>query len=224
MTAALHASALVKRFGGEEPVLCGATLAVAPGSLTLVDGAPGAGKSTLLRCLAGSYRLDGGAVRLSAGSDELLLADADARTVAWLRRHHLRLVDGALRASPSDHALEVAARSLEHAGAAREAAERQAERLLDRLALGGAAATPVGLLPQGARRALAVGRSLVHPPAVLLLDEPLRAVPERAVPALVELIRAARSAGTAMLAVDRRDDALAAIADHIHQLQEGTLA
>ena len=221
MTLTLQASGMAKRFGAEEPVLHDVDLTIAAGSLTVVRGEGASGKSTLLRCLAGTYRIDAGSVRLHGDGEELILDEADARTVAWLRREHLGLVDGRLVAAPREPAQAAAARSLEHAGAAPEDARRRAAELLDRLGLAALATTPVGLLPAHARRAIAVGRSLLCPTRVLLLDEPTHGLHDGAGEHLVELVDDARRTGAAILATARHGDAIEALADHTLDLDHG---
>lgn len=223
MTLTLHASGVAKRFGGAEFVLHDVDLTVAPGLLTVVRGEAAAGKSTLVRCLAGAYRLNAGSVRLYGDGEELILGEADPRTVAWLRREHLGLVDGRLVAAPRESAQEAAARSLEHAGATPERARRRAAELLERIGLAALATTPVGLLPAHARRAIAVGRSLLSPTAVLLLDEPTHGLPDRAGEHLVGLMDHARRTGTAVLATARQRDSIETLADHILDLDHGVL-
>ncbi|HWM16279.1 MAG TPA: ATP-binding cassette domain-containing protein, partial [Microbacterium sp.] len=103
---------LSKRFETEPGVLDGVELTARDGSLSLVVGAPGSGKSTLVRCLTGVYRPDTGTVtyRLS-GRGAVDVTTSDARTVAWLRTHHIASFDGLLAAAPRLPAAVAAARA-----------------------------------------------------------------------------------------------------------------
>ena len=92
---------LCKRFAPRETVLDGVQLTARSGGLSLVLGEPGSGKSTLARCLSGVYRPDAGDVTYRLGGrGEVTLTASDARTVAWLRTHHIASFDGHLAAAP----------------------------------------------------------------------------------------------------------------------------
>lgn len=224
MSVALHAEGVTKGFGSRSaPVLRGVSIALEPGHVTLVRGAPGAGKSTLLRCLAGTYRLDGGRVWLRDRDEQHAVDAADARAVVWLRWHHLGLADGMLVCAPREPAAGAVARALERAGSDPAAAREAAAAVLAGLGLENLAQTPVGLLAPRASRAVAIARALVRPPAVLLLDEPTQGLDARGSRYVIGLVRAAREAGTAVLAtagdVDPADD----LADAVLHMREGRL-
>lgn len=223
MSGRLRVHGLRKAFGGDAPALDGVELTVEPGKLTVVRGAPGSGRSVLLRCLAGVYRSDGGTVRLHVGDEALDVGSAPARTVAWLRAEHLDLVGGHLRSAPREPALAAAARPLELAGVPAAAARARARVLLDGLGLSRLIDMPVGLLPAPARRAVAVGRALLCPPGVLLLDEPALGLDARAQAQIAELLEGARGAGRGVLATTAPGEPLEALADHTLTLDRGRI-
>lgn len=225
MSISLLAEGVTKRFAaGSATVLRGIDVALQPGHVTLVRGEPGAGKSTLLRCLAGTYRLDEGHIRLRRDGEERAVDAADARAVVWLRWHHLGLADGQLVCAPREPALAAVARPLERAGADPGTAREEAAAVLVGLGLGDLADVPVGLLSRRASRALAIARSLLRPPGVLLLDEPLLGLGDGARRHVIELLRSARAARTALLVSARDGDALDGLADRELRLHEGRLA
>lgn len=197
MTVELHAAGLRKRFTGGAEVLKGVDVALRPGAPVAVVGERGSGKSTLIRCLAGTYRLDVGEITLQAADDELRIDTADARTRVWLRRAHVRVVDGALLAPPCDTPREIVARA-QHLSAAVGGADDPAA-LLERLGLGGVADEPVGVLSAQARATLAVALQLLAPAAVWLLDDPLAAVWSHAEPLISELIAAAATSSAVLM-------------------------
>ncbi|MFF2371040.1 ABC-F family ATP-binding cassette domain-containing protein [Agromyces sp. NPDC058110] len=114
----------------------------------LVTGANGAGKSTLLHVLAGTLRVDGGAVRRRRGLRVQVL-EQDVRF-----------------AEPAAPAREVYERVL---------GERRAEQVpLSSLGLVAARdeSRPVGALSVGQQRRLALALVFARPPHLFLLDEP----------------------------------------------------
>lgn len=224
MTIGLHAATVRKGFAtGSAPVLRGVDISLKSGSLTIVRGASGAGKSTLLRCLAGTYRLDGGHVWLRSGTEEHPVSAADARTVVWLRSHHLGLADGHLVCAPREPAVAAVVRTLERAGDDPAAALEEAGAVLTALGSEAVADTPVGLLSRRASRTLAIVRGLLRPPGILLLDEPTLGLETEAFGYVNGLIEAARDAGTAVLVTAREPTALAAKADALLHLRAGRL-
>lgn len=150
----LRLSALRRRLGGTD-ALAGLDLEVGEGELACLVGPSGAGKTTLLRLLAGFQPADTGKAQL-AGRD-LLAMSAAQRAVA--------LVAQGAGALPHLTALEAAAGDGADPAAAREAlAVTGASELADRLG---------SELSGGMQQRVALARSLVARPRLLLLDEPL---------------------------------------------------
>jgi ABC-type multidrug transport system ATPase subunit len=145
------ARALEKRFG-EKHVLRGVDVVLPKGGFLLVTGRNGSGKSTLLRLFAGLLAPSGGELEV----------DAERRAIGYLG--HEPLVYRQLTA------LE----NLELYGRLYRVPERR-ERigmLLERYALWGARHDPVSSYSRGMQQRLALCRTLLHDPDLLLLDEP----------------------------------------------------
>jgi heme exporter protein A len=145
------ARGLVKRFG-EKDVLRGVDLELPRGGFALVTGRNGSGKSTLLRLLAGLLTASGGE----------LSVEADRRSIGYLG--HEPLVYRELTA------LE----NLELYGRLYRVPERR-ERigmLLERYGLWDVRHDRVVSYSRGMQQRLALCRTLLHDPALLLLDEP----------------------------------------------------
>jgi ABC-type multidrug transport system ATPase subunit len=147
----IHARNLSKRFGGKR-VLEGIDLDVPRGGFVLVTGPNGSGKTTLLRLCAG----------LAAPSGGQLDVHADRARIGFLA--HEPLVYRELTA------LE----NLDLYGRLYRIPERR-ERigmLLGRFGLWEARRERAGSLSRGMLQRLALCRTLLHEPEVLLLDEP----------------------------------------------------
>lgn len=196
--------------GGVE-VLSDVDLRVDTGELTVVNGPPGSGKSVLASLALGGLVPTSGAISLDGADLAAASPLAVRRRVRVLpedpflfgRTVRENLTVGITDLVASDEELWTA---LEVASAAEFV--RQLDGGLDAV-LGDRGLTLSG----GQRQRLALARSIVHPPRVLVLDDALSAVN----PSLeVEIMRRVRdhTAGSAILAVSRRD-ALAEIADAV---------
>ena len=147
----IHARGLGRRFG-EKRVLSGLDLEVAPGEFLLVTGPNGSGKTTLLRLFAG----------LIVPTSGELDVEVDRSRIGFLG--HDPLVYREL--TPVEN--------LDLYGRLYRIPERR-ERigmLLERFGLWDARREQTGAFSRGMLQRLAVCRTLLHEPELLLLDEP----------------------------------------------------
>ncbi|HLI15250.1 MAG TPA: ABC transporter ATP-binding protein [Acidimicrobiales bacterium] len=151
--AEIEATGLVKRFG-RRSALGGVDLVIEPGELCGVVGEDGAGKTTLLRLVAGLYRPDEGRVQLAHGRASLGLAPQGFHLYEDLTVEENLAFFAAL-----------------HGMAGRTLASRSTE-LLAFTGLEHLRARRAGALSGGMRQRLTLACSIVHLPAVVLLDEP----------------------------------------------------
>jgi ABC-type multidrug transport system ATPase subunit len=147
----IHARALVKRFGDKE-VLRGIDLDLEQGGFLLVTGRNGSGKSTFLRLLAGLLAPTAGELAVEAGRGAI----------------------GYLGHEPLLYGQLTALENLELYGRLYRVSERR-ERigmLLERFGLWDARHERVAAFSRGMQQRLALCRTLLHEPELLLLDEP----------------------------------------------------
>lgn len=200
----------VWKFYGDFAALRDVSLGVQPGSCLALLGRNGAGKTTLLRIVAGLSRAGRGQVRIF-GSDT---RDRATRQRLGILGHGISLYDelsawenlklfGRLYglADPKKSALEW----LAHTGL---------ERVRDGL---------VREFSQGMRQRLALARTFLHDPSVLLLDEPFTSLDDRAISLLQSLLRdAIAGERTILLATHQLREALE-LATHVALLVRGRL-
>ncbi len=141
---------------------------VARGELVAVTGASGSGKSTLLHILGGLDRTDGGQV-LFAGRDIGALAPDEAnryrnRCVGFVYQFHHLLPELLVW---ENVAFPFLIRKFDKAEA-----RKKALALLDRVGLAAKALNLPQDLSGGERQRVAIARSLVNGPELLLADEP----------------------------------------------------
>lgn len=151
----LSASDLCCARGGRE-VFRGLSFAVRGGEALAITGPNGVGKSSLLRLLAGLVPIAAGRVAFEGRDPELTLAE---------QAHYLGHQDALKTALSVAENLAVWARYL-------DGDPQLVAKALCRIGIGGLADVPAAYLSAGQRRRLALGRLVVAPRPVWLLDEP----------------------------------------------------
>jgi heme exporter protein A len=152
---AIHAREVGRRFG-ERRVLSGVNLDVQPGEFLLVTGPNGSGKTTLLRLLAGLIAPTSGTLDVRAGRGQI----------------------GFLGHEPLVYRELTALENLDLFGRLYRVPERRERSgmLLERFGLWDARAKRASELSRGMLQRLALCRTLLHDPDLLLLDEPFSAL------------------------------------------------
>lgn len=206
-------ASLSKRFGGGG-VLDGIDLVVRGGALSVIVGPPGSGKSTLVRCLTGVYRADSGAISYRLGSRGAVdLAASDARTVAWMRTHHISSFDGALPAAPRLATAVAAARAARCSRPAAVAA-------LNRLHVSALAQVPIGRLRTPERLTVALAAALLAERPFVFLDEPEQFADATR---LSRWLRRLTDGGAAVVVTGRPGSALESTASARGRLERGRI-
>lgn len=152
----------------ELTILAGIDLTVERGVALGITGESGSGKSTLLSIIAGLDRPSRGEVYLERSRLNVLseedLSRLRAKSVGFVFQFHHLLKDFTALENVMLPGLMV--------GGERKALESRARELLDRVQLSGRLRHYPSQLSGGERQRVAVVRSLINEPAVLLADEP----------------------------------------------------
>jgi NitT/TauT family transport system ATP-binding protein len=147
--------------GGLLEVLRGVGFTVAASEIVAIVGPSGSGKSTLLNMAAGLLYPDQGQVAV--------LGQTTTATVDWGRVGYMFQDD---RLLPWRVAIQNVALALEAGSMAAAERGRRARAVLDLVGLGGFAQSYPHQLSGGMRSRVALARSLVGEPELLLMDEP----------------------------------------------------
>jgi energy-coupling factor transporter ATP-binding protein EcfA2 len=209
--------------GAGRPALREVSLALEPGTFTVLAGQSGSGKSTLLRALcglvphfhggdvSGELEVAGMAVR-EHGPGELAAA---CGTV--LQDPETQVVMGGVRAE-----LELA---LEHRGEPPGAMARAVEETALALGVAHLLDRRTDTLSGGELQRVAIAAALVHGPALLLLDEPTSQLDPVAGDELVSLLRRLNEDwGTAVVVAEHRLERCLPASDRVLALTDGGLA
>lgn len=151
---------------GTVSVLNDASLTVPPGETLAITGPSGSGKTSLLLLLSGLQRPDQGEILVG----DQRLGDMDANALADWRSEHLGIVFQSFHLLPGLTALGNVSLPLEIAGIS--SAREKARAMLDAVGLNHRLDHYPTQLSGGEQQRVAIARSLVHQPSLLLGDEP----------------------------------------------------
>jgi putative ABC transport system ATP-binding protein len=212
---------LRKTFSGPTPrvLLAGVDLDLNAGEFIAIMGESGSGKSSLLNLVAGLDHADAG--RIVFDGAELTELSDDER--AAFRRDRLGFVFQAFHLLPYLNVADNVALPLVLSGC--PAAERQSRviAMLSNVGLGDRSASPPSELSGGEMQRVAIARSLVHAPKLLLADEPTGNLdPDHASQVLTLLRENVDRSGAGCILVTHSPIA-AQVADRIYVLEAGVL-
>jgi branched-chain amino acid transport system ATP-binding protein len=198
---------------GATRVLKGVTLAVPPGSVVALLGPNGAGKTTLLRVASGLVRPISGRVLLD-GEDVSACAPYElaARGVCHVPEGRGVFPSMTVR----DNLLLQAPRGCEKeaVGRAVSAFPRLGQRL-DQVA---------GTMSGGEQQMLALARTYVQRPAVVLLDEVSMGLAPKVVDEIFAFLRLLATEGTSLLLVEQYVTRALEAADYVYLLNRGAVS
>jgi len=222
-TSLLGVSGLYKSFNspaGPIDVLNGINLNVMSREFVAVVGQSGSGKSTLLHVLGTLEPADQGQVVLEGES----LFSLTQRQTAAVRNEKIGFVYQAHHLIPELNALENVMMPLLVRGKKREDAEARSMDLLERLGLRERASHRPGKLSGGEAQRVAVARSLVGNPCLLLADEPTGNLDEHTAGEVFDAMQQlCREENAAVIMVTHSRD-LACACDRMLHLHEGKLS
>ena len=185
----IRISGLVFEYPGHR-ALHGVSLAVEAGAITALVGPNGAGKTTLLRCMAALETPYAGRVTIDG------LDTREAPRAIHARLGYLPDFFGLYDALSVRRCLHYAARA--HGIGPREAAGT-VDAAAARVGLADRMEQLAGTLSRGLRQRLAIAQSIVHRPAVLLLDEPAAGLDPQARRDLSQLLLSLKTDGMTLV-------------------------
>ncbi len=205
---------VIKSFAGPAgecvSVLNGVCLEVARGDSIAITGPSGSGKTTLLNLMGGLDRPDAGTIRL--GGEQL--SDMDEKRSARVRNREIGFVFQSHLLLPQCTALEnvLVPAMVKGAGHDMAAAEERGRELLTRVGLAERMDFFPGRLSGGECQRVAVVRSLINRPSLLLADEPTGALDAVTAAELVSLLcQLNREEGPALIMVTHSSPAAPAM-------------
>src|SRR6476659_7088925 len=158
MTATLDVRDLRKQFAVGRPAIDGVSFAVPAGEIVVLLGPSGCGKTTTLRCVAGLEHPTGGEISIAGR----VVSSPERGILVPPRARDLGMVFQSYAVWPHMTVRQNVIYPLKHRKMSRAAANAKVDEALELVALS-----------EGQMQRVALARSIVYRPQLLLLDEPL---------------------------------------------------
>ena len=217
MITLVDVSRTVASGAGQLTILKPTSLTIARGQSVAITGASGSGKSTLLGLMAGLDAPSTG--RIILDTDDITALDEER--LARLRGAKIGIVFQFFHLIPSLTALENVMVPMEIAG--RADARARAQSLIDDVGLQGRGHHYPSQLSGGEQQRVAIARALANDPAIVLADEPTGNLDSATGQQVIDLLLDVNRRHGRTLVLVTHDVELAARADRIVRLKDGSV-
>ena len=220
MSATLEVNALRKAFNVGQPAVDGVSFSVPAGEIVVLLGPSGCGKTTTLRCVAGLEHPTGGSISIGG---RVVSAPAEGILVPP-RSRNIGMVFQSYAVWPHMTVRQNVAYPLRHRKTSQADAVAAVADVLSLVGLSEYADRSVVALSGGQMQRVALARSIVYRPQLLLLDEPLSNLDAKLRLRLRDdLRRILKQAGMTALYVTHDQAEAVALGDRIGVMRNGHL-
>src|SRR4030088_2939928 len=169
MSGTLEVTDLHKQFSVGRPAIDGVSFAVPAGEIVVLLGPSGCGKTTTLRCVAGLEHPTAGSISIAGR----MVSSPTHGILLPPRLRDIGMVFQSYAVWPHMTVRQNVAYPLKHRKIGRANAAGKVDEVLELVGLSEYADRPVVALSGGQMQRVALARSIVYRPQLLLLDEPL---------------------------------------------------
>lgn len=208
-----------KRYG-TMVVLKGVDLVVNKGEVVAIAGPSGSGKSTLLHILGTLDQADEGTVEINGTA----IRSLSSRKLAAFRNRQIGFVFQFHHLLPEFSAIENVCIPGWLAGRGKQEVKEQAAQLLDLLGLSHRLENKPNQLSGGEQQRVAVARSLINQPAIILADEPTGNLDSANARELHQLFFDLRDKFGQTFLIVTHNDELARLSDRVLLMRDGKMA
>ncbi len=219
---AIHLEGVTKSFGRGQTrvdVLRGIDLDAYFGEILLLVGPSGCGKTTLLSVLSGLLDTELGQI-IAFGSHIEKMSDSEKTT---FRRENVGFVFQQFNLIPTLSAAENAAVPLFIQGIGVSTAKKRAEELLEQVGLGHRSHAYPSELSGGEQQRVAIARSLISNPRLLICDEPTAALDGDTGYKVMEVLRESAVRPDRCVIVVTHDSRVLTFGDRIAHMLDGKI-
>lgn len=213
----LEARGITKSFGAA-PVLRDVDITVQPGEIVALAGENGSGKSTFAKIVSGTVAASAGTIRL----DGHLLPAGNPQQAA---RSGVGIVPQEITGVPELNVAENILLPLNHSllSLRRRHGQAVVRPLLDRLGVSADLDAPFRSLPTSTAVLVELARALITQPKLLIIDETTAYLERTAASVLLDVLRAIRDDGVAVMFISHRLPEVHELADRTIVLRDGSL-
>ena len=197
----------------------GVSLEVEKGRFLAIQGPSGSGKSTLLGIIAGLEKPDEGKIVID-GQDITSMTEDQ---LSLFRRYNLGFIFQAFNLIPTLNAIENIAFPLFPEHISKKEMLNKAQKAAEAVGLSGRLTHYPGELSGGEQQRVAVARSLINNPGVILADEPTGNLDSETGKRIIELLRKLNKEKQLTFILVTHDDKIAAESDDIIRLVDGRI-
>lgn len=220
----LEVKNLSKSFGGVE-ALNKVSFTLSKGEVLGVVGDNGAGKSTLMKSLSGIIKADEG--HISFDHENLPLGNPYASRARGIEMIYQDLALCRQQSVLSNMFLGRESRlkiaGLETCFLDHKAMRKKGAEILDELQVDLNLKTEVGSLSGGQQQAVAIARSMVQRPKLMIMDEPTAALGVKEIRNVLSLIKTLKKQGIAVLLISHRLSDIIDTSDRVLVMQHGKI-
>ncbi len=208
----------VRKSFGDNVVLKGVDLAIAPGEAIVIAGPSGSGKSTMLRCINGLEEIDSGSVTFDGQP-----VDPRSKTIGPMRAN-IGMVFQQFNLFPHKTVLEnITLAPIKVKGVEPEAAVARARELLVTVGIPEKEAASPTDLSGGQQQRVAIARALAMDPKLMLFDEPTSALDPEMIREVLDVMRELARGGMTMVVVTHEMGFAREVCDRIVFIDEGEI-
>ncbi len=214
-----HISKFYEEGGNRVNILNDVSVEITEGELVVLLGKSGSGKTTLLNLISGIDSPDSGRIEIN-GKDISGLTESE---LTLLRRDHIGFIFQFFNLIPTLTVMENISLPGELSGVSRKDSFDKTLCLLEKVGLENRAESYTDVLSGGEQQRVAIARSLVNDPALILADEPTGNLDTgTSLEVLDLLLGIQRESGKTMIVATHSTD-IAERGDTVYNIEKGSL-